>query len=168
MEYGPEFEAPWSRTLRMTSLLFSALCLGMAFAGVLTASGVARICLIVLPLVLLLGSACFTIRGYSFREGRLRIHRLLWETRLDLRGLDSAAYDPKILRGSWRLFGNGGAFSFTGIFRNADLGNYRAYLTDMSRVVVLRFPDRVVAVSPDNPVEFVDRVLHVAEEGARS
>ncbi len=63
--------------------------------------------------------------------------------------------DPDALRGSIRLFGNGGMFSFTGLFRSPKLGRYRAYVTDPARTVTLRFADRVVVVSPSDPAAFV-------------
>jgi hypothetical protein len=46
-------------------------------------------------------------------------------------------------------------FSITGLFRNRALGNYRAFVTDLTQTVVLRFPKRTVVVSPQNPERFV-------------
>ncbi len=46
------------------------------------------------------------------------------------------------MRGSLRLFGNGGMFSITGLYRNRALGNYRAFVTDLKKTVVLRFMKR--------------------------
>jgi hypothetical protein len=55
---------------------------------------------------------------------------------------------------SLRTWGNGGAFAITGRFRNARLGAYRAYVTDTSRTVVLRFRSETVVISPDDPQRF--------------
>jgi hypothetical protein len=54
--------------------------------------------------------------------------------------------------------GNGGFFAFTGYFRNKELGAYRAFMTDRRLAVVLRFPDRVIVVSPDRPEDFVSAI----------
>jgi len=51
--------------------------------------------------------------------------------------------------------GNGGFFSFTGLFYNRKLGFHRAFVTDHIRTVVLRFPHRTVVVSPADPEAFV-------------
>ena len=102
--------------------------------------------------------AAFMVRGYILIDSRLSIERPGWESRLDLSRLNSATVDPDALRGSLRLFGNGGFFSFTGWFRNKKLGIYRAYVTDTKRAVVLRFADKTVVITPDDPQKFVAEI----------
>ena len=111
-----------------------------------------------LPLISIAVAALFTIRGYSIHGESIFVQRLFWSTRLSLAGLQSVKFRPDVVRGSTRTFGNGGFFSFTGYYRNKDLGSYRAFVTDPKRVVVLRFPKGAVILSPDSPEEFV-RVL---------
>ena len=54
---------------------------------------------------------------------------------------------------------NGGLFSFGGQgCKNKRLGRFEAYATDPGRSVVLRFPGRVVVVTPDEPNAFVDTI----------
>ncbi|VGO17923.1 hypothetical protein PDESU_06525 [Pontiella desulfatans] len=62
------------------------------------------------------------------------------------------------MKGSIRLCGNGGLFSFTGLYRNKKLGNYRVFVNDLNRAVVLRFSKRTTVVTPDDPAAFVERV----------
>ncbi|HXZ86218.1 MAG TPA: PH domain-containing protein, partial [Myxococcota bacterium] len=64
--------------------------------------------------------------------------------------------DAQAMTGSMRLFGNGGLFSFTGLFQSRTLGRYRAFVTDPARAVVLRTARRVVIVSPAEPQAFVE------------
>ena len=60
---------------------------------------------------------------------------------------------------SIRLFGNGGAFAFSGWFRNRKLGSYRAYATDPARSVVLKFSDhKTIVVTPEPPDAFIAAV----------
>jgi hypothetical protein len=49
------------------------------------------------------------------------------------------------------LFGNGGLFSITGVFQNATLGRYHAFVTDPRQAVVLRYESKVVVLSPADP-----------------
>jgi hypothetical protein len=63
------------------------------------------------------------------------------------------------MRGGFRLWGNGGLFSFTGWFRNSALGVYRSFVTDPHRTVVLRYSARRVVLSPSSPDEFVHEVV---------
>jgi hypothetical protein len=111
--------------------------------------------LALLPLVLLFGTALFTIRGYSISSDSILVQRLLWSTVLPRTGLESAQVEPDAMRGSLRTFGNGGAFSFTGFYYNKRLGSYRAYVTDPRRAVVLRYANRRVVLSPAAPEDFV-------------
>jgi hypothetical protein len=110
----------------------------------------------VLTLLLIGGTALFTIRGYRLEGRQLLVDRLLWSTRVPLDGLDAAEIVPDAMRRSVRLFGNGGLFAFAGWFRNRRLGTYRAFATDPSRSVVLRFPNRRVVVTPDDPQGFAE------------
>ena len=96
--------------------------------------------MIAVPLLTILISAAFTVRGYRVGNGMFaHFLRLGWETRYELSRLTSAKVDPDALKGSIRIFGNGGFFCFAGVFRNSKLGVYRAYATDAPRAVVLCF-----------------------------
>jgi hypothetical protein len=85
-----------------------------------------------------------------------------WSLLLPVAGLQAAEAVPGAMRGSLRLCGNGGLFSITGWYRNRALGNYRAFVTDLKRTVVLRFPARTVVVSPENPERFVAEISQFA------
>jgi hypothetical protein len=61
------------------------------------------------------------------------------------------------LRGAWRVFGNGGLFSFTGEFWSRKLGRFRALATDPERAVVLRWPKRTIVITPHDPQQFIMR-----------
>lgn len=156
-----EHEAPWSRFLIIVSAVASLILLavgGLTLWAVRDLGGFG-IALSVLVLALLPGSALFVIRGYRLDGAQLYVRRLLWETPVDLRGLDLVRFDPASLKGSIRLFGNGGLFSFSGVFWNRHLGRYRAFVTDHAKAVVLRISGRTVVVSPADPLGFVAEVL---------
>lgn len=145
------YGAPWSTSLIAMSSFTTLLLAGVAIAtAVYGHVAVAWLCGLIL-----FGSAPFTILGYRVTPRDIEVRRLFWTTRLPLAGLESAAFDPAAMNGSVRLFGNGGLFSFTGLFRSRSLGSYRAYVTDPRRAVVLRFPARTVVVSPADPRDFV-------------
>jgi hypothetical protein len=82
------------------------------------------------------------------------VHRLLWTTRLPLAGLQSAQVEPLPV---WLVIriGNGGFFSCTGWRYSPGLGFYRVFVTDHRQAVVVRYPNRTVAISPAAPEEFV-------------
>ncbi len=111
------------------------------------------------PMLIVLVGALFVIRGYTVQDDAILIHRLLWVTRLPLAGLTGASFEPDAMRRSIRTLGNGGLFSFTGMYHNRQLGAYRAFVTDLHRTVVLRLGKKTVVVSPATPDEFVRELL---------
>jgi hypothetical protein len=151
------YTAPWSTLLIVISSLVTTLCASIAIGLVWSGRGM-RPWFALLPIAIIAGSALLTIRGYTVTTGALLIHRLLWTTRLPLGDLQSARFEPDAMRGSLRLLGIGGLFSYTGHYRSKNLGSFRAYATDLRRTVVLRFPARTIVVSPAAPEDFVREV----------
>ena len=153
------YGAPWSTSLIMMSIVSTviSLCLSVAVwwgADIVQHGGLLR-WIALAPMVLLLGCALSTVRGYSLSADRILVRRLLWSTVLPRTGLKSAEVEPDAMLGSLRTLGNGGAFSFTGLFHNQRLGSYRAYVTDPHRTVVLRYAHRRVVLSPAAPEDLV-------------
>jgi hypothetical protein len=166
------FTAPWGRSVTITSLFSAGILLTVAAlpwflsggdAGVPGAIATAS------ALATLVGTAIFSIRGYAVRADAIEVRRLGWTTRLPRAGLRRVEVAPGVMRGSLRVFGNGGLFALTGRFRNARLGAYRALVTDSDRTVVLHYDNRRVVVSPDRPAEFAHALgVPLAPTGAAS
>jgi len=157
------FNAPWSTSLKVISALGAVALIGSSVAVALatrSTQGQSRLAdlaplLALLPILILGGSAPFAVLVYTITADAIEIRRPLHTTRLPRAELRAARVDPQATRGSIRLLGNGGLFSFTGLFRSATLGNYRAYFTDPHRAVVLWFFGRTVVISPEDPEAFV-------------
>ncbi len=147
------YNAPWCRALKIVSAVATVILLGVMALPVPGACWVR-----LFPLAVLAGALPFVVRGYEIREDTLLIRRLFWDTRIGLAGLRSARFDPSAMRGSLRTCGNGGLFSITGWYWNKQLGAYRAYATDMARVVVLTFDKRRIVVTPEDPEAFVQEL----------
>jgi Bacterial PH domain len=156
-----EFRAPWAKSLRISSGVTTALLLVVAAALATTLSrygmgiGVAAAAF---PLVTLVLSALWIVRGYALTESAILVLRPGWTTELPLTGLQSVTGNEEVLRGSIRLFGNGGLFVVTGLFWNRRLGRFRVFATDPSRAVILTYPTRKVVVTPHDPQQFILRV----------
>ena len=156
--------APWPGRLKIVSALVSLL---LAAAGVAAwraipvptgfTHGFGFAVALVFPAVLFF-SLLFVVAGYVLDGPDLLVTRLFWSTRIPLSGVRRVYADPMACKGSWRVFGNGGLFSFTGLYRNKALGTYRLFATDVSRAVVLVLPRRTVVVTPGSPEDFVRSV----------
>jgi hypothetical protein len=155
-------KAPWSPLLILMSIGLTILCVGLAFRFFVRGSGM-EVVMGVAMLAITFGCALFTIRGYTITRNALLVHRLLWNTRLSLDGLKSARFELGAMRWGIRC-GNGGFFSFTGLFYNRKLGFHRAFVTDHIRTVVLRYPHRTVVVSPADPEAFVRDLAKLTEQ----
>src|SRR5690606_33982476 len=124
-----------------------------------------------LPVLLLLITPLYSVKGYTVTQDSILIHRPLWKTKLFLTGLESIEVMPVAMSWSIRTMGNGGCFSITGYYRNKRLGRYRAFVTDLKKTVVLRYqkvpvyakepffgvgkePNTIV-ISPADPVALV-------------
>ena len=160
------FAAPWSVYLKVLSLATTVLLLAGAVLvpphiPAAALGGMVKLLIAAGCLLPLLGCALFVIRGFRLEAGTLLIGRLFWFTAFPLESLSRAWSSPEAMDGSIRLFGNGGLYSFTGLFRNKRLGRYRAFVTDPKRSVVLEFPRRTIVISPGSPSDFLRRLQSI-------
>jgi len=160
------FSAPWSRSLRVLTTAAVALLLALVLIGLLAGPRqlwVWRLAMVGVPLVVLVGSLLFMVRGYVLTESQIEVERLGWSTVLPFAGLAAVSGEPQGLQGSLRLFGNGGLFGISGWFWNRRIGRFRAYATDPERAVLLRYRDgRKVLVTPHDVQHFIVRVRNLA------
>ena len=155
------FNAPWGRSLKLATGLCLVIVFGIFLIGILVEpKNVAywRIGMLWIPGGLLIVSFFFSIRNYQLLESTLLIQRIGWKSTIDLTDLKSVQVDPTAMSKSIRLFGNGGLFCFAGIFRNNKLGRYRAFATSPKNSVILRFPNRTVVVTPEDPDGFAEMI----------
>ncbi len=161
MNPNVSFNAPWGTSIKWITALCTVILLGIPlisyFSGPLNDT-VWILGLMVLPLSIFIITSFFMIQGYTLSGDILLIQRLGWQSKLNLRNLMSAEIDPEAMSRSIRTFGNGGLFCFAGAFRNKKLGSYRAFATDPKRSVILKFPNRTVVVTPDQPDVFITTV----------
>jgi len=153
------YKAPWGKTLTIISVLVTLLCVSAAFLPLIVPSSTLRL-LLWLPVLMIPACALFIARSYTITPDAILIHRPFRDTRLPLAGLESATSKPNAMRGSIRTFGNGGFYSITGWYWSKSLRSYRAFVTDLNKTVILRYHDRTVIVSPDDPDGFVSELGH--------
>src|SRR5215831_6381259 len=158
------FNAPWGSSLKWMTGLSMLILISVALAGFLKGPRdnlVWVLSLVVLPLGILVIATCFMIRGYVVTPDTLLVQRLGWHTKLELADLRSVVVDSQAMRGSIRTFGNGGLFSISGAFWNQRLGAYRAFATDPAHAVLLKFTDRVVVITPEDPQALVEKLTEL-------
>jgi Bacterial PH domain len=166
------FSSPWSRSLRITTTVSLLVLVGVIVVAALLGSRrlvPLRVAMAVLPVLLVLVTLPFMVRGYLLTDKQIEVQRLGWRTSLPLAGLAAVTGEPEGLRGSIRLFGNGGLFAVSGWFWNRRIGRFRAYVTDPARAVLLRYRDgRQVVLTPHDVQHFIVRVRTVAGLGTKA
>jgi hypothetical protein len=148
------FKAPWCRSLTLTTWIVSAVFCGAGVA--LSIKGVWFVA-IILPATI----GCFaliSIRGYSITSDAVIVHRLFWDTRLELAGLQSVHFDPNAMNKSIRTGGADGLFATIGYYSNKALGEYHAFVTNPSNAVVLKYSFETVVLSPATPESFAQEL----------
>lgn len=153
------FAAPWSTSLKVISISASVLLLAVTLFVPLPADSPDMFgwLLRLLPAVILVSCALFTVRGYEIANGCLLVQRLVWKTRIPLSRLTQAEHRPGPFGFAWRTCGNGGLYSFTGWYYQKPLGAFRALATRTTDGVILTFSDRKpIVVTPDDPARFVE------------
>ncbi len=165
--------ARWPFGLKLVSSLGSLLILGIgmaAYRAIPVPTGFTHgfgLAIAFVPVAILFFSLLFVVTGYDLEGADLLVRRLFWSTRIPLAGLRQIYADPWVCKGSIRLFGNGGLFAFTGLYRNKKLGNYRLFATDFSCAVVLILPKRTVVITPAWPDLFIHHVAQAFPSAMR-
>lgn len=159
-----KFKAPWGASLKIITVFAVIILIVIILIGIL--SGPANntswmLGMVGLPFFILVVTPFFSIRGYILSNNTLVIERPGWNTRLALDDLVSAETDHEAMAGSVRTFGNGGMFCIAGAFSNSRLGNYRAFATDPKLSVVLKFTEKIVVITPDDPLRFVEKLKEI-------
>ena len=114
--------------------------------------------LVVIAGLLLVG--LLAVRGFAVDHDQLIIERPAWKTYVDLSNLSEAEVVPKLVNSSFSVWSTRGLFGFIGYGYASKVGSYRAYVTDSSKTVVLRFSNgKVLVVSPESPETFVATLL---------
>jgi hypothetical protein len=159
--------APWPRTLKIISALGTALLVVIgiaAYRAIPAASGFTHSFGLAIALVfpaILVGSLMFMVTGYWVDGSSLVIERLFFSTRIPLGGVLRVFADPTVCKGSVRLIGNAGLFSFTGLYQSKALGRYRLFATNFSHSVVMVLVKGAVVITPYSPAAFIEHVRHV-------
>lgn len=159
------YKSPWGVLLTIITVTAVIILLGVITSGIIIRIKDYQILwylvMIVIPSSVLIVTLIFMVRKYEIRERKLLVHRLGWKKIIDLSNLKSAEADPKAVKNSIRLFGNGGLFAFSGIYRNKELGNYNVFATDFKKCVVLKTDQKIFVISPDNPKKFVEDINRI-------
>jgi len=158
MQAYSTFRAPWSRNvnyLTFTIIIAFGVVATMWRVKLRPGNDFYSIATAAIPLLVVMTGSLFMIQGYIVEDNTLFVRRLLWNSKIDLTDLISFEFDKGAMSGSIRTFGNGGFFCIAGCFYNSKLGRFRAYATDPDLAVVLRFSNRTIVVTPEDPRLFI-------------
>jgi hypothetical protein len=150
--------APLDLTARIVTVMIWALTAGMIAGGAIALQQGASPAGVIL---LAVGGSLAALHGWLRRieprsyvvdDGSLRVER-----RSDSKRFVGPFVNVRRGALGWRVAGDGGGYGYLGRFR-ADGRTVSAYVTDRSKVVLLDVGGAALALSPDDPDEFVERL----------
>jgi hypothetical protein len=153
--------APMGRRVYF-AIVFVVTALAVVFAVNLYAAGSrmlrgARIMQVIapaLPMLILVPQILFE-RNRISKFGIENNVLVLGKKRFPLDGLVEVARDPDVLKRARKRFGNGGLGAIRGSYVSKRLGKFETFLTCTENAVVLKWPDKIVAVSPADTEFFI-------------
>ncbi len=164
--------APMGRRVLVPTLLSLSIVLGlflfdfvMSIGSMHRARTEDRVAVAVAPLVGVVVLGALFLKDYP-KVQRFRIEEnilVLDSKRFPLQGVTEVGRDPNVMK--WAIktgLANAGIGAIRGTFRSRRLGKFYAFMTGTEKAVVLRWADRVVAVSPDDPEFFILSVRSAA------
>jgi hypothetical protein len=141
--------APPSAIVKVISTVFVAAT-ALAVVLLIAFPGEKWLMLLALALALALGWAYLrTPVGYEMRGDRLIVHLRVGSKRFG----PVIDYEPvtEPISFAVRLWGNGGLFAVTGLYRNRVYGRFRAYVTNLESLVLVETRDaEKIVISPAN------------------
>jgi hypothetical protein len=151
----------------MTAGILLFVTLMMIFAGAVTNGLQVPISGIMWGFVvfIIVGSVVLLWLCWAQKPGLIRVEagNLIVERRspwanleVELGQLQRVEILEKLPRMTWRLFGNGGVFCFSGSFYQRELGKFRVSITTLKNLVLIVTPRRTLVISPVRPQELVD------------
>jgi hypothetical protein len=154
----------------MSAIVIAAIVDGTVVARRLPAASPSRLLLFAAPFVSLLFIVpVFLVSRATTARFSIEDNVLVFaKKRYPLEGVVSVDRDPEILKRAVRLMGNGGLGAIRGRFWSKRVGRFEAFMTGTENAVVVRWPDRVVAVSPADTEFFITCVRSAANLGGSS
>lgn len=115
-------------------------------------SMVFRVCIVLLPWLILSGAYLYSVTGISLDDKSLYIERPIGAKKILIHDiLEANPIDKKELKGTIRGFGNGGIFGYYGKFFNSKFGSMTWYVTRRDRLIMLKLRNsKLILISPDD------------------
>jgi Bacterial PH domain len=95
--------------------------------------------------------------GYTLGDDGVQVHRKAGVLVIPYRTIRACDGERRSVSGL-TMFGSRGIFGHFGRFWSPRLGNYRLYLTNLRDVVWLATDDGWIGLSPERPLEFLERL----------
>ena len=155
------FGATLGRRERLATISAVLLCVvGMTIAGIIATvqTGQPPWLFLSLPFTLVtFVAARYAPLAYRLAGDGVHVERKAGDHIVPYRAILAVDSTPRPLRGA-SLVASKGLFGRFGRFWNTTLGTYRLFLTNTDAVVWLETSTGMVALSPDRPDEFVERL----------
>jgi hypothetical protein len=114
--------------------------------------------IVVIELSYLAWMASGTIKGYAVSSTGIELYTFRGRVPLISSSLKNVAIDPVALNNALRVWGTGGMFRLSGIFKTKTYGLAEVFVSNAKKSVILQSAQGNFIVSPDSPEEFKSSV----------
>ena len=157
-DYFPATLGVRERWSTIVAVVIGVVVLSIAGIGFAVRTGDLRWMFLSLPFMLMIYvMGRFAPIGYRLAPDGVRVERRARSTVIPYRRIRGVDREPRSVAGL-STFGSQGVFGRFGTFWNMRLGFYRLYVTNRDAVVWLATDNGWVGLSPDRPVEFVEKL----------
>lgn len=110
----------------------------------------------------------YTPTGFSLFEDRIEVKRPIGSVMIQLSTISKVYYssDGHELRKAMRLWGNGGLWGFTGLYKHKEIGKYKAYSRTSKEIVIIISKEKGNSkiIGPENPWNFTEQLTSLIEK----
>jgi len=152
--YQTDYDGPASFTSNAVPLIFLSLLAIQSFASQPDNGFLYSILFGFLPIIFLV----WTIhpQHYSVTDTGITIKRPIGSIRLSFNEItDIRAVEWEQLRPAYRLLASGGLFGYLGLYISPVIGRFFMWCTNRDRLVMITCRNRIILISPADPVVFV-------------
>jgi hypothetical protein len=169
------FDAPWDRSLKLTTSAFLVLLLGMAAGlGALTIAlqdqAGAWWAIAIAPVFIAAAVPCLWLlapRAFDIEGGDLVVVRPLFPVPVPLASIRAVTLLDRSEAGTFfKVAGSGGVFGHYGRYWSRRLGAFRLYATRRDQLVVVDTENGRFVLTPATPERFIDALKRAAPQAS--
>lgn len=98
------------------------------------------------------------VKSYSLMENKIIVQMGSYTREYDIDQIQEIKKPHILFMKLRKIYGNGGLFSYTGLYSYPKIGRFKAFVTNWDHCIILKMRDEQIALSPENYESFLDQI----------